>query len=204
MNYLAHIHIADYSQTSIVGNLLGDFMKGANKDNFNQALHQGIALHQSVDSFTDCHYSVLALKPLFAQYRRFAGIVIDILFDHILAKHFTQYHSLTLAEFASRTYQQLEKEKQLLTHANIRLPERFNVSSQKMIEMDWLTSYARASSCQQALKRTGQRLKRPVDLSLCWPLFATHREAFEQAFHHFYPELLLHVTRLGKTFNAEE
>ena len=81
MNYLAHLHLADKTETSLVGNLMGDFFKGSiDQANLPEALSLGIQLHRKVDSFTDAHPFVKSLKRQMPEHRRYGGIIIDVLF----------------------------------------------------------------------------------------------------------------------------
>lgn len=72
MNFLAHLHIADVSNTSLVGNLLGDFVRGDPTGKYQEDWVEGIRIHRFVDSYTDNHPDIKAILPLFGQQRRFA------------------------------------------------------------------------------------------------------------------------------------
>ena len=83
MNYLAHIHLGYLSQTSLVGNFLGDFVKGSDLSHLNTALRQGVWLHRRIDTYTDQHTAIVELRNLFPKkLRRFSGIALDVYFDH--------------------------------------------------------------------------------------------------------------------------
>lgn len=85
MNYLAHIHIANHTQTSLLGNFLGDFVKGQAFNDLPRELATGVRLHRKIDQFTDSHELVKGLRRSFPRdLRRVAGIVIDITFDYFL------------------------------------------------------------------------------------------------------------------------
>ena len=79
MNYLAHLHIAKQTNTSYIGNLLGDFVKGGIQYlDFEQEIKRGIALHRAVDVYTDQHSFVSDLKRSLGSHRRYGGIVLDV------------------------------------------------------------------------------------------------------------------------------
>ena len=88
MNYLAHIFLAGDSEESLLGNIMGDFVKGSIGDGFHPGIEEGIRTHRKVDVFTDSHEIFKASKKLMSpERRRFAGVIIDLGFDHLLAKN---------------------------------------------------------------------------------------------------------------------
>lgn len=178
MNFLAHAHLAYLTQTSITGNLLGDFIKG-------QALpkqwRQGIMLHRHIDGFTDSHQQVKKLKASMTEYRRYGGIAIDMLFDHHLANQFDQYCQLNFDAFCQFAYADIE---QSLADS----PKSFQLVGSRIIKQNWFASYKQSEDIQFALDRIGQRLKKPVNLGN-----AVNDELLQKsasAFSTFYPELI--------------
>lgn len=86
MNYLAHLHIADHCQSSLLGNLLGDFVKGDPDSQYGAPIASGIRLHRLVDAYTDSHPVMQHAKQCFSSdTRRFAPIALDMFWDHCLA-----------------------------------------------------------------------------------------------------------------------
>src|SRR6476469_1163611 len=106
MNYLAHLYLADNSPESILGNLLGDFVKCQAAFNiYPIAIKKGIQLHRQVDAYTDSHAVVRESKKLISNInKRYAGIIIDVFYDHFLAKNWLTYSSIPLNEFAANVY----------------------------------------------------------------------------------------------------
>lgn len=83
MNYLAHLHIAEASDSNLLGNLLGDFVKGNPSEQFSEDIVQGIRLHRWVDAYTDSHEVMILAKALFpSTTRRFSPIALDMFWDH--------------------------------------------------------------------------------------------------------------------------
>jgi hypothetical protein len=102
MNYLAHLHLAPDDAAARVGNLLGDFLKPSHAGHLPQALQQGMALHRQIDSHTDSHPLVARSKQrIAAERRRYAGILVDIFYDHFLAQHWPRFSSMPLADFTA-------------------------------------------------------------------------------------------------------
>ena len=100
MNYLAHLHLGGPAPQQLLGSLYGDFVKGSLEGRFPPALEAAIRLHRHIDSYTDRHPLVLAALARFPrERRRFAGIVLDVFFDHCLAAHGGNYAEQPLEQF---------------------------------------------------------------------------------------------------------
>lgn len=92
MNYLAHLYLADDSPGSLIGSLLGDFVKGNLDNAYDEEITRGILIHRRIDSFSDSHEKVLESKRLISPKRRtFSSIIIDVSFDHFLARDWSEY-----------------------------------------------------------------------------------------------------------------
>ncbi|MGR5269269.1 ACP phosphodiesterase [Vibrio astriarenae] len=184
MNFLAHLHIADHCQSSLLGNLLGDFVKGDPNKQFDTHVAQGIRLHRFVDSYTDAHDVINEGKLRFdKEQRRFAPIALDMFWDHCLAKQWQQHHSLSLRKFVDYAQQEIKQYQQPL-------PERFNQVSAHMWQGRWLESYADFDNIIYALERMSQRSLRMGALAQCAEGLSTHYEHFEQQFGELYRDVL--------------
>ena len=94
MNYLAHLYLSDPSEDAWLGSLLGDFVKGPLDDRYSEEVTRAIVLHRKIDSYTDAHPVVLNSKSrVSTQRRRYAGIMVDMFYDHFLAKHWREFHA---------------------------------------------------------------------------------------------------------------
>lgn len=83
MNYLAHLYLAKDSTETMIGGILGDFVKGGAKDQYPHKIKKGIELHRKIDSYTDSHPRTRASRRLYrSPWRRFAGIIVDLCNDH--------------------------------------------------------------------------------------------------------------------------
>ncbi|WP_028114071.1 ACP phosphodiesterase [Ferrimonas kyonanensis] len=153
MNFLAHLHLADLTRTSLAGALAGDFVKGRFDDQ-PEALKQGIWLHRQIDSYIDGHPQLLQLKSRFpGHYRRTSGILLDMAFDHHLARHWQQYHPLPLPQFCQHSYRVLLSDPQL--------PPQCRALATHMSQGDWLGNYAHHAGLTRAITGIAQRLSRP-------------------------------------------
>lgn len=184
MNYLAHLHIAATTKTSLVGNFLGDFVKGSDFSSFDAEVVKGIRLHRKVDSFTDSHEIVKGLKTLFPKaLRRMSGVCIDIWFDHLLLQHNHQFTPSLKYSIVDDFYQQL---------ANIEVrTSRFAKVKASLINHRWLMDYQHQSTCRQAFYAIESRLKHRITFAdASYEFLTEHQQHLEAQFLAFYPELL--------------
>jgi acyl carrier protein phosphodiesterase len=185
MNYLAHLHLAAHTQSSLTGNLLGDFVKGPLPSTLGSAFDEGIWLHRKIDAFTDAHPEHRAAVACFeAPWRRFGGILVDMLYDHWLSLHWPRFGEEPLPRFLQQSYGQL-----LADHQH--LPDGLPVALKRMAEQNWIASYRHREGLGRALNGIGHRLRRPI---LLGDALATLDDASwhngEQGFLRFYPQLM--------------
>ncbi|QXW31123.1 DUF479 domain-containing protein [Aeromonas sanarellii] len=185
MNFLAHLHLAAHTQSSLTGNLLGDFVKGPLPSGLPAPFDEGIWLHRKIDAFTDTHPAHRAAVTGFeAPWRRFGGILVDMLYDHWLSLHWRQFSPQPLPRFLHQSYGQL-----LADHH--RLPDGLPPALRCMAEQDWIASYQHRAGLGQALDGIGRRLRRPMPLGDALLTLDQARWAeAEHAFLRFYPELM--------------
>jgi acyl carrier protein phosphodiesterase len=154
MNYLAHIFLARQSDDAMLGALLGDFVRGDFAGLYGPEIETEIAIHRKVDSFTDAHPALRDAKRLFeSPRRRFAGITLDIFYDHMLARHWASYSAMPLDTFIGRFYDALARN-------GHRLPDPLDRIAPRMIEQDWLGSYRDFSGVEDAVNRVSTRLSK--------------------------------------------
>jgi acyl carrier protein phosphodiesterase len=190
MNYLAHLFLADDTPESLLGSLLGDFMKGQNILFYSDAIRQGIKRHQQVDTFTDDHPIFRQSKRrIHLERRRFSGVLVDIFYDHFLAIHWTQYSSMPLTQFTQQVYGVLDRHHAIL-------PERLQQAVPAIISQDWLCSYQTLSGIDYALQRMSLRIKRANLLNEGIQDLNTHYSQLELDFKSFLPDLIQYVATL--------
>lgn len=155
MNYLVHLFLAEDSPANLLGNLMGDFVKGRLDGTFPAGIHRGIEMHRRVDAFAhDNLWYRQSKNRLDASYGYFRGVLIDIFYDHFLAKNWQRYHNQSLEDFAARIY--------LLLQAHFeQLPPGLQQVAPRMIEYNWLVSYRDLETIGRVLQRVSSRLRRP-------------------------------------------
>jgi acyl carrier protein phosphodiesterase len=187
MNYLAHLFLADDTPESLLGNLLGDFMKGVVKEQFSNSIQQGIELHRKIDSYTDSHPVVRNAKHLISlERRRYAGVLLDVFYDHFLAKYWRNYSSITLKDFSQKVYNILWENQSIL-------PDKLRLAVPKIIEQDWFNSYQEISGIELALNRLARRAKKGNALAGGVEDLKAHYQEIDYSFKNFFPDLIIYV-----------
>lgn len=191
MNFLAHILLSGEDEGVMMGNYVGDFVKGRLTDaktaQWNPDYVLGLKLHRSIDSFTDSHPDVLQAKDVAAATQgKLAGIVMDIYFDYFLAKNFEQYHSEPLWEYAHRMYSLIEKNEHLI-------PETMVPMVRSMIRQDWLTTYATLDGIDLTLNRLSRRAAFLAPIAGAVSDLRAHEDFYYSKFLSFFPELRRHA-----------
>ncbi|SDR74895.1 acyl carrier protein phosphodiesterase [Pseudomonas oryzae] len=157
MNYLAHLHLGGPRPAQLLGSLYGDFVKGPLAGRFPADVEAAIRLHRRIDAFTDSHPLVRASVARFpAERRRYAGILLDLFFDHCLASCWDDYADEPLQRFSARVYGVLATEAEL--------PGRLALIAPRMAEQDWLGGYREFAVLERVLLNMQRRLSRPQAL----------------------------------------
>lgn len=186
MNFLAHTALAGASDELCLGGLLGDFVKSTLNQppaGMTPGMVSGIRLHRQIDSYLDRHPVFLRSRQrVSARYRRASGIMIDVFYDHFLARHWSQFYREPLESFCTRIYSLLDEHAEILPPklAQIRLPMR---------EHNWLVSYRSLTSIHTALNRMSTRLTRPDLLYGAAVELETDYAGFETDFFAVYADL---------------
>ncbi|MFQ5936760.1 MAG: ACP phosphodiesterase [Acidiferrobacterales bacterium] len=187
MNYLAHVFLSGRSADAVIGGLLGDFVKGSVGSGYEARVWQGIVLHRRIDGFTDAHEVVQASRRLVSrERRRFAGIMVDVFYDHFLARHWPRYADIPLDEFTREVYA-------VLLHHRDRLPERLRYIVPRMVGDDWLGTYRELWRVGAALDGISRRLRRSNTLVGGVRELESNYDRFEHHFLSFFPQLMLFV-----------
>jgi acyl carrier protein phosphodiesterase len=192
MNYLAHLFLAPRHELSITGSLLGDFRKYLTVPCLPDRIAEGVNNHLYVDSYTDASQIVKDLKLIFSvRRRRFAGIIIDVAFDHFLSSHWSRYSSEDRAEFIAYCYACLQDCRHYM-------PERMQYVIEHMIAEDWLGSYVELPAIGNALDRISDRMRFENCIAGSIIEIEQNYQELEQGFLDFFPGLFLHMKYTGK------
>jgi acyl carrier protein phosphodiesterase len=191
VNYLAHAVLAQPNQYSLTGNLLGDFCKGVATAQLHPLILAGLHNHRAVDRFTDQHHAVRRARQLFSQQRRrFAGIALDVLFDHFLIKHWTLFYPQPFAAYKQQLYLRLAAAEHLM-------PPQMAATMHNVRRHDWFSSYQQLPQLGVALDNIAQRIRFANQFTGMIDEIQPHYAALEQGFLQLYPELCRHISELA-------
>ena len=187
MNFLAHLHLSGDDTSIMLGNFIGDFVKGKNlAEKVGVEMAKGIELHREIDFFTDQHPIVTqSKKRLRPKYRHYSGVIVDVFYDHFLAKNWNDYHPQPLSDYAAYVYDVIQKNATLL-------PDRVNMMMPYMIKGNWLVNYATVEGIHRAL--TGMARRTPYESKMDESVvdLQENYEEFKTEFITFFPELRKH------------
>lgn len=183
VNHLAHLLLAGDDEALRLGGLLGDFVHGAPDLTLPPRVALGIRLHRAIDTHTDRHPEVAAARARFAPpYRRYAGIALDLWFDHCLARDFTHWSALPLATFSDTA-------RELLRRHDEHLPPALRRFRSYMDAHDLPAAYARREEIGQTLEGVSARLRRDNPLGRMLPLLVALDAPLQAHFEAFFPQL---------------
>jgi len=184
VNFLTHLFLSNGVPELLVGNLMGDFVKGGLDGRFPPGIKHGILLHREIDAFSvqNDHFlrSKRRLDQSFGHYR---GVLVDLFYDHFLAANWKDYADVSYSVFISDAWRVLRAHKEFL-------PDRLKHIMPFMFR-NWLPSYGTVDGIAATLRRMSRfRLKRPNRLSEGAEALRRHYEGLYEDFQKFLPELI--------------
>ena len=183
MNYLAHLCLSGNKEEILIGNYIGDSLKGISTEKFSKEIQLGIKLHRFIDDFTDHHPVFISSKRLFTPTMdKYSGVVTDIFYDHFLALHFDEIMREKLPAFSERCYTIINKHYALL-------PEKARQFYHYMTDNNILLNYAKEKGIKKVLSGMSYRIQNRCDLTLAIPVFHQHFSELEKDFLLFFPEI---------------
>lgn len=153
MNILAHLFLSQSDINLMVGNFIADHIKGNKIAPYSEEITRGIMMHRAIDTFTDQHPLVMKSKVrLHPKYHKYAGVLVDLFYDHILAKNFSNYSPIPITTFSKSAYISLKSKAS-------EFPERSKLVLKYMSEQDWLTNYSTISGMKKTFIGISKRTK---------------------------------------------
>ncbi|KJS30270.1 MAG: hypothetical protein VR64_16280 [Desulfatitalea sp. BRH_c12] len=193
MNFLAHLFLADITRDSLIGQLLGDFVKGSALGKYSGDIQSAILFHRKIDSYCDAHpLTRVSRNRVGPRRRRFAGVIVDVAYDHFLAQNWHCFHPEPLSAFARRVYAVLRQDP-------TPLPARLDSVLPKMIAHDWLAGYLDLNNIAMALDRIAGRLSRGAPFLGSIVDIREHYVGMQNDFLSFFPDLI----RFSKAYSRQ-
>jgi acyl carrier protein phosphodiesterase len=189
LNYLAHLYLADPTDDALIGNLLGDFVKGRPGEHYSDEIVAGILLHRKIDTFADAHPTMRTSRGRIGSHmRRFSGVIIDVCYDHFLTRYWSRYSNQDLTVFIQHVYNVLQKNRSIL-------PQRLQRILPYMISENWLGRYIEMKRVGVTLDRITRRLTRGERFKGAIVEVEQNYGDLESDFLNFFPDLLDYACR---------
>jgi len=188
MNYLAHVFLSGNNEEIAVGNFIGDYVKGENFKIYSESIKKGILLHREIDLFTDRNKTVKKSKSfLKKKYGKYSGIIVDIFYDHFLAKNWHKFSSQSLKDFTQNLHKILNKYYEIL-------PEEVKKFVPSFINNNWIKTYKSVEGIEMVLKRMSHVTTLPDETDYAINVLRNNYNEIEDDFLNYFPELARHVT----------
>ncbi|WP_223550473.1 ACP phosphodiesterase [Aestuariivivens sp. NBU2969] len=185
MNFLAHIYLSGENDLITIGNFIADGIKGKDYKKYPRDVQTGILLHREIDTYTDTHDTVRqSTRRLHDKYGHYSGVIVDILYDHFLAKNWIKYSSIPLDLYVQLFYDSLE------THYDL-LPIKIKQMIPFMVTNNWLLSYASVDGISRVLDGMNRRTKNRSGMNQAINELEAFYRQFENEFSDFFNELII-------------
>jgi acyl carrier protein phosphodiesterase len=187
MNFLAHIYLSGDNDLIKIGNFMADGIRGKHFETFPMEIQKGIILHRAIDTFTDAHPVFrTSTKKLHQRYHHYAGVIVDVFYDHFLSKNWANYSNENLDDYIQRFYRTLNDNRKILTEKTIYLMPY-------MIKQNWLLSYQTVEGIDSILTQMDSRTKNQSKMRFASEELQESYLEFEQEFTVFFEDLRVHA-----------
>ncbi len=184
MNYLAHTYLSGDNDDIKIGNFLGDWVKGSDYLKYSEDIRTGIMLHRNIDSFTDQHAIVhLGASRFQSRYSKYSGVIIDILYDHYLARNWKDFSDVTLHDYVSRMHNVM------LNSFDI-LPERLQNYLPGFMNERWIERYATLEGIRDVLDTMAKRTSLPNETEFAISVIEAFYDDFRHEFYDFFGQII--------------
>ncbi|KDN56387.1 acyl carrier protein phosphodiesterase [Flavobacterium seoulense] len=193
MNFLAHIYLSGDNDFIKIGNFMADGIRGKQFENFPDEIQKGILLHRAIDTFTDAHPVFRdSTKRLHERYHHYAGVIVDIFYDHFLAKNWNNYSNENLGDYVARFYQSMH------THHDL-LSEKAKGMLPYMEKQNWLLSYQTIEGIHQILTQMDRRTNNNSNMRFASEELKEYYPQFEKEFTIFFEAIQVYCLSKLKT-----
>lgn len=183
MNFLSHLFLSGDSKGLIIGNFIADSVKGSDYKNYPPEIQKGIILHRRIDTYTDAHPVVEESKQrLRPGYKKYAGVIVDVYYDHYLAANWESYSTEKLKDYTQKIYSLIKDHKDLL-------PLKSAHFTEYMVRYNILEAYSRMEGIDRVLRGMAGRTTFQSNMEYAIADLKEHYLLFEDEFKRFFPEL---------------
>ncbi len=183
MNFLAHLALSDNEAVVQAGNLFGDEVKGRDYSHLPSKVAMGVTLHRFIDSHADSDERNLTTKKmLYPVFHKYAGVALDIYYDHFLAKNWSIYMEDKLEQFSSDVYVNLEP---YLVHFS----EQSHRLFQNMSKHNWLVGYGTMEGMRKTFDGMSKMLPENSGMNEAFSALEKHYDDLEDSYNEYFPDL---------------
>jgi acyl carrier protein phosphodiesterase len=183
MNFLAHIYLSFGDDEITIGNFIADSIRGNKYKHLPDRIQKGILLHREIDTYTDSHpIAKTSSKRLHNNYSHYSRVIVDIFYDHFLAKNWKQYSDIPLELFVGNFYDLLKDNITIL-------PDNTKRMIPYMISDNWLLNYAKMDGIGRVLSGMNRRTNNRSKMNYAILDLEKDYDAFELEFTSFFKEL---------------
>jgi acyl carrier protein phosphodiesterase len=183
MNFLAHIYLSGDNDLIKIGNFMADGIRGKQFKDYPVDVQKGIILHRAIDTFTDAHPVFRrSTKKLHSRYHHYAGVIVDVFYDHFLAKNWTTYSNENLSDYITAFYKSLSENTPILSEKTVKLMPY-------MIDQNWLLSYQTIEGINNILTQMDGRTKNKSKMRFATEELSELYIDFEEDFTDFFEDL---------------
>lgn len=184
MNYLAHLYLSGDNVDTRMGNFIGDYVKGRLLDRYPDGVQKGIFIHRAIDYYTDTHPATFEVRQLFREgYGKYSGVVVDVFFDHFLARYWATFSPYPLKGFTRKFYYQM-----VLRYRE--LPRKVRGVLPLIIQFNRLYSYHTIDGMQDALEIMSRVTSLPDSTHFAIETLKREYAFIRDQFMIFFPDII--------------
>ena len=183
MNTLAHLYLSGGDPELVLGNFIGDSIRGDDFNRLSQRVQQGVLLHRKIDRFTDAHPSFRQLSSLMRQdFGRYCPVVTDVFLDHFLARDWDRFHPQPLADYTRWVTR-------VLTPRIGACPARSQRYFHYLSTTDTLLHYRSTRGIGRTLSQMAKRARFDSGMEKAGEVLSRLYPQLQQGFEDFFPDL---------------
>lgn len=195
MNYLAHVFLSGDKDKIKIGNFIADFIYANRYKDYDPEIQKGILLHRYIDTYTDAHPIFRqSKKRLFSRFRHYSSVIVDMFYDHFLAKNFSAYSNQDLETFVDDFYNLLEENKEIL-------PNKVTEIVPIMSKYNWLVNYRDIEHLRSILTQMNHKTKHNTEFQKSIEVLINSYDLFKDDFVIFFEDILDERQKMFKSLD---
>ncbi len=183
MNFLAHLYLSGDHEDIMIGNFIGDYVKGKEYLYYPESIRKGIMLHRYIDGFTDSHpITRISRSHISPEYGKYSGIIIDIFYDYFLSTSWNNYSDIPLQDYIDFVFAALKRH-------YYDFPQGIKNWFPNFIRNNWLMSYSSIEGIEDVLHRMSSRTSLPEHTTFAIAVLRENETEMRQEFYEFFESI---------------